>query len=472
MFKSDKKRIKNLYEITKCLERLNIHHIISGVALLGFTREKSLIKWDGVVEISIRYIDYEKNLIKIIESFEKLKIGRIKINNSYENPKLTINQSNFKYDLKAFHYSKDKKTIFRKMYKYPSKYLDEISTIKIKGFNFFIPKNSEELLELQYGKNWRILSKSKDKKKYLSHLIYTKKNNKFFIISQELIKISRSIFSKPISALRIFLSKYPILEYKMNQYREQLFLDQIAYISKKKSKAILIEIGSSDLKEALILSRINKNINLSVKVYEASRSTYLDLIKIKKYYCLNNIDIFNKAVVPSLSNYQLKKNIYPHLNEMISSNKKFTNNSNNILLSDIKELKIEEVHKLVKMDIEGLEEKLIIENLNFIKNLKNISFTIEMHQSKYNNKLIFEKVINDLLESGYSLLFIELSRGCNDEFKNKKWVISKKAGGRYLVKNPDSSWVKYIVKNDYNLTRNKPYFSSRNIRSITLIKDN
>ena len=39
------------------------------------------------------------------------------------------------------------------------------------------------------------------------------------------------------------------------------------------------------------------------------------------------------------------------------------------------------------MDIEGLEEKLIIENLDFLKTLKNISFTIEIHQSKYKNKI-------------------------------------------------------------------------------------
>ena len=156
MIKLEKKRIQDLYKITKCLENLEIHHIISDGALLGFVRDKNLIKWDGDVEISMRYLDFKRNLINIIESLENLKIGRVKINNSYENPKLTINQLNFKYTLQAFHYSKDKKIIFRKMYKYPAKYLNEISIIKIMGFNFFIPKNAEDLLELQYGKNWRI----------------------------------------------------------------------------------------------------------------------------------------------------------------------------------------------------------------------------------------------------------------------------------------------------------------------------
>ena len=149
------------------------------------------------------------------------------------------------------------------------------------------------------------------------------------------------------------------------------------------------------------------------------------------------------------------------------------NKSNNIIFSNIKELQIQEIHKLVKMDIEGLEEKLIGENLNFIKTLQNISFTIEIHQSKYKDPLVFEKVIYDLLNNKYSLLFIELSSDCNDDLKNNPKIrekILKKAGGRFLIKNPDKSWVKYIVNNDYKLIKNYPYFSRRNIRSITLSK--
>ena len=473
MSKLKKKRIQDLYKITMCLKNLDINHIVSDGALLGFVRERSLIKWDSDAEISIGYSDFKRNLINIIESIEKLNIGNIEINNSYSNPKLSINQFDFKYTLQAFHYSKDKKTIFRKMYKYPARFLNEISIIKIMEFEFFIPKNAEELLELQYGKNWRIPLKSNYKNDYLSHKIYTFKNNKFFINAERLLKKSQYIFKIPIFILRKFISNFPIFEYYINQSREQLFLDQLAYISKSKFKSILIEIGSSDLREALILSRINKNINLPVKVYEASRSTYLKLLKIKKYYGLKNVDIFHKAIVPVLSNYKLKENISPNLNEMIFINKEINSNTNNILLSDIRELKDEGIHKLVKMDIEGLEENLIGENLSYLKTLNNISFTIEMHQTKYQNSLAFEKIIDDLLKNKYSLLFIELSRDCNDELKNdmkKRRKIYKKSGGRYLIKNPDQYWVKYIVNCHYSLIKNYPFFGRRNIRSITLIK--
>ena len=473
MNKLEKKRIKDLYKITKCLEKLKIHYVISDEALLVFIRKKSLINYFGDIEISIRYIDYKRNLINIIKTIDNLKIGQIEINNSYENPNLIIKQIDFKFILKGFHYSKDKKNIFRKLYISPAKYLNEISIIKIMGFDFCIPKNPEELLNLQYGKDWGLLLQSKYKIEYLNLKIHKIINNKFFIYVKKLLKKRNFIFNLPKYILMRLLSNFPIFEYSINQSREQLFLEQLAYVSKNKLNPILIEIGSSDLKEALILSRINKNKNLSVKVFEASKSTYLDLIKIKKYHCLKNVDIFHKAVIPSLSNYQLKENTSPNLNEMIFINKKNKNNMNNILLSDIRELKDEGIHKLVKMDIEGLEEKLIVDNLNYLKTLKNISFTIEIHQAKYNNPLVFEKVIHDLLNNKYSLLFIELSRDCNDELKNnmkKRGLIFKKAGGRFLIKNPDSSLVKYIVNCQYSLIKNYPFFSRRNIRSITLTK--
>ena len=125
------------------------------------------------------------------------------------------------------------------------------------------------------------------------------------------------------------------------------------------------------------------------------------------------------------------------------------------------------------MDIEGLEEKLLIENIEFIKNLSNISFTIELHQSMYKNNLVLEKVFYELLENGYSILFIELSRECNQYFLNqlkKTSKVFKKSGGRILIKYPPIYCIKYIVNTDYRLIKNNPYFSKRNIRSITLTK--
>ena len=95
------------------------------------------------------------------------------------------------------------------------------------------------------------------------------------------------------------------------------------------------------------------------------------------------------------------------------------------------------------------------------------------HQNKYKNPLVFEKIIHDLLNNRYSLLFIELSSDCNEELVRNvkiKGKFFKKAGGRFLIKNPDKSWVKYIVNTDYSLKKNYPYFGRRNIRSISLTK--
>ena len=133
---------------------------------------------------------------------------------------------------------------------------------------------------------------------------------------------------------------------------------------------------------------------------------------------------------------------------MVYSKTKIKNKSKNILLSDINDLYLDGIHKLVKMDIEGLEEELLISNLAFIKKLSDISFAIELHQSLYKKNIELEKVFYELLENKFKILFIELSRDCNQYFLNnlkKNSVILKKAGGRFLIKSPPIECIKYIV---------------------------
>ena len=127
------------------------------------------------------------------------------------------------------------------------------------------------------------------------------------------------------------------------------------------------------------------------------------------------------------------------------------------------------------MDIEGLEEELFLENISFIKKLTDISFTIELHQSLYKKNLDLEKVLYELLDNGYKILFIELSMYCNPYFLNRlrnSKGIFKKACGRYLIKYPPIDCIKYIAFTEYRLIKYRPYFTSRNIRSINLIKSN
>jgi hypothetical protein len=127
------------------------------------------------------------------------------------------------------------------------------------------------------------------------------------------------------------------------------------------------------------------------------------------------------------------------------------------------------------MDIEGLEEELFLENISFIKELTNISFTIELHQSLYKKNLDLERVFYELLDNGYKILFIELSMYCNPYFLNRlrrSRGIFKKAFGRYLIKYPPIDCIKYITFTDYRILNHRPYLSNRNIRSITLTKFN
>ena len=284
----------------------------------------------------------------------------------------------------------------------------------------------------------------------------------------------KSILKKIFLLPKIILSRFPVIEYYLNLYGEQLFIDQLNLVCRNKQKVIFIEIGSSDLKEAIILSRTNQNIKIIGKIYEASRTTYQNLLRIRDSFRVKNLEIFNRAIVPSKLNYRLAKNKYPHLNKMIYSKTKLKNKSKNILLSDINDLHLDGIHKLVKMDIEGLEEELLISNLAFIKKLSDISFAIELHQSLYKKNIELEKVFYELLENKFKILFIEISRDCNQYFLNKlkkNSIILKKAGGRFLIKSPPIECIKYIVNTDFTSKKNYPYFSNRNIRSITLTKN-
>ena len=116
---------------------------------------------------------------------------------------------------------------------------------------------------------------------------------------------------------------------------------------------------------------------------------------------------------------------------------------------------------------------MLIENTSFLKTLSNISFTIELHQSLYKKNLYLEKALYELLDSKYKILFIELSRDCNQYFLNnlkKSSKVFKKSGGRILIKYPPIDCIKYIANTDYKILESRPYLSKRNIRSITLTK--
>tara|TARA_A100001035_G_scaffold280040_1_gene283662 strand:+ start:9165 stop:10619 length:1455 start_codon:yes stop_codon:yes gene_type:complete len=475
-------RLKGLNSISEAFRTLSIKFAIFDGALLGFIRDGKLIEWDWDAEIALNYEDYEKNLIKIIEEIDKCKIGKLILNPNPKNPKITILTSrndfgNFKYAITPFKLSNDKKTIYRELYKYPSKYLKDLKNIKIDKYSFPIPRNAEELLFLQYGENWMTPLKSTVKDEYLSKKVYTKSNNQINQKIIYLLQVKSKIKKKLKSILRNLIKKYPILEYRLGLNREQLFIYQLINLLQTSKKSKIIEIGSSDLSEFETLNAVLKNIKFKTTIYEATKRTFNQIKKKKTQKKYKNLKIINKAVIPRAGNYILNHDKESHLNS-IANNKNISIEKtkilkNTILFDQIKELNNQKINKILKMDIEGIEEEMIIHNIDFLKKLEKINIVLEVHPNKYKKPYSLYKSLNILIDNGYQIKFVELAKFCNTKILNKYLIsnrIIKSNNGRYLVKNPNRDILKDVCFCDYNLINKYPYYVSKNVRSLTLTR--
>ena len=471
-------RLYYLNKISKILDSFKIKHAIFDGALLGFIREGNLIEWDWDAEISISYNDFKCYRMKLIERIEKASIGKVSLNNSYSNAKINILlDNNFKYTIQAFHYSRDNKYIYRKMYQYPAKFLTEIEKIRIQEYDFPIPMNAEELLCLEYGKGWRIPLNSKNKDEYLSKAIYTKKNN---LINLTYIKIKQKLyyFIKTFSKLvKACLNNYPVLEYRLGLGRERLFILQLYKIAKQYKEILFVEIGSSDLNESIILTKIASKTKIISIVYEASEETSINLKAKKKANKLNNIKILNKAIIPNNENYSLRESKEKNLNRLVKDNLNFHSEikDNNILrFNKIEELYKQKIHKIIKMDIEGLEEDILINNVDLLSKLDNISLCIELHQQYYKYPDKLKETFIQLTANNFIIKFVEFSMYSNkeilSEYITNKNIISQN-NNRYLIENPKIEIITLLVYCDYKIIEKALFYSPKNIRSITLHKD-
>ena len=268
-----KARVNGLKSISNALSNINIPHVIFDGALLGFIRERNLISWDWDAEIALHYRYFNANILKIIEVLEKCNLGKVIFKPSKKNPKLTIKLSksefgDFKYVITPYKLSKDSKNIYRELYHYPSKYLNELSKIEIDNFYFPIPKDYESLLKLQYGVNWKVPKRSNVKNDYLSNEVYTKSNNQINQFKTYILQVISKIINLSKNKIKNFLNKYPAFQYKFNMHREQLFIYQLASLINQNQYSKVIEIGSSDLSEYITLKSCFKNESFSDFIYE------------------------------------------------------------------------------------------------------------------------------------------------------------------------------------------------------------
>ena len=124
-------------------------------------------------------------------------------------------------------------------------------------------------------------------------------------------------------------------------------------------------------------------------------------------------------VLPDAGLYLLKTEKESNLNSIYKEQNIILNKKQNfhksICFSDIKELKNNSKNKVLKMDIEGIEEEIIIKNLEVLKNIKNLTLVFEVHQSKYSKSNLFFRSLDELIKVGFKVKFVELALFCNQQ---------------------------------------------------------
>jgi len=162
--------------ISRLLKNNNIKHWLIYGSLLGAVREHDIISYD-----------YDFDLAAYIEDVDSiLDLNKIIQKDGYEFKKLYLNDDTnkkiWRVSLKVFYnniemgdiylYTKFKDGFMRRFYvndgiyfwpksTFPSWFIEELDTIKVRDEVFHIPRNPEILLEYWYGKTWKIPIKAK-----------------------------------------------------------------------------------------------------------------------------------------------------------------------------------------------------------------------------------------------------------------------------------------------------------------------
>ena len=164
-------RKNEFLKICDILDNFKISYFLQTGILLGAIRDNDLIKWDWDIEVSVFAdeffplidsvaIDLEKNGFKIQKKNKKKNDSKIDFIGEY--PKDVTG-----YTIFSWNYSNIKDLYWRRELSVPSKFLNNLSSIKFLGRHFKCPNNPEEYLEFAYG-NWKIPLRTSNKELYMT----------------------------------------------------------------------------------------------------------------------------------------------------------------------------------------------------------------------------------------------------------------------------------------------------------------
>jgi len=144
---------KNLLDLKQHMDKNHLKFALIYGTLLGAIREKNFIEHDEDTDLLV-FMEDRENFLNTLFDLRELgfEVGR------YEKKMISLIRDGEYIDLYFF-----KKKGFNTRecdgYVIKSKYLDTFDKYEFLGDTFYIPKNSEELLNSLYGLDWRVPNK-------------------------------------------------------------------------------------------------------------------------------------------------------------------------------------------------------------------------------------------------------------------------------------------------------------------------
>lgn len=171
-------RTKNLKDVKKILDSINLKFWITNGTALAAVREKQWIKWDDDVDLDVMMEDYLKVEDKLFNLFILNGfIVRMKFAKDKKRAKLSVFRGGEKTSLRPLYLDpkfKKNKYRLRNYYKYPKDFYEKEEKINFLGDNYNIPSPSKEFLKWCYGENWNIPMNSDIEKEYSPTNIHRK----------------------------------------------------------------------------------------------------------------------------------------------------------------------------------------------------------------------------------------------------------------------------------------------------------
>ena len=187
-----KLRKKAFLEVTNLFKKNHIDFFLYGGVLLGFHRDKNFIKWDWDIEIGMFEKDLDLNYEKIVRILKFNNFSIISKNKDelkiiftkYSKPSIT------QFEINGLVYDYINKNFIRKKLNIPSKFLRNLSQIKIFNQKYFTPSPRSDFLKYFYF-DWKKKINTTKKEIYLSKKIRNDNNWKLYV---KLRKIKRILF--------------------------------------------------------------------------------------------------------------------------------------------------------------------------------------------------------------------------------------------------------------------------------------